>query len=101
MAKYKFTDDAVNPVLEELAKVGVKRNKIEYEQILKIQELLKINTYKTIDELRAVRNSVVKLFTERQDVQTSYDEAERYEWAMKGCLLVIDSRIWDMAGELE
>ena len=60
MAKYKFNDDAVNPVLEELAKVGVKRNKIEYEQILKIQELLKINTYKTIDELRTVRNSVVK-----------------------------------------
>ena len=101
MVKYKFNDEVVIPVLEELANVGVKRNKIEYELILKIQELLKINSYKTIDELRAVRNSVVKLFTEKQDLQTSYDEAERYEWGMKGCLLVIDSRIWDMAGELE
>ena len=100
MVKFKFNDKAVAPHIETIANLGIKRHFIEHEQIMKIKELLNIDEL-DIEELRAVRNSVVKLFTERQDVQTSYDEAERYEWAMKGCLLVIDSRIWDMAGELE
>ena len=100
MTKFKFNDEAVAPYVEEIASLGIKRHTIEYEQVLKIQELLKINSYKTIEELRAVRNSVVKLFSDKEDEQKTYEEADRYHYAMSGCVMVIDSRMWDLVGEI-
>ena len=97
MVKYKFNDNAVAPHIETIASLGIKRHVLEYEQIMKIKELLNIDEL-DIEELRAVRNSVVKLFNEKEDEQKTYEEADRYHYAMSGTVMVIDSRMWDLGG---
>ena len=99
MAKFRFNDEAVAPHIETIANLGIKRHFIEHEQIMKIKELLNIDEL-DIEELRAVRNSVVKLLNEREDEQKTYDEADRYRFAMSGTVMVIDSRMWDLGGNL-
>lgn len=99
MVKFRFNDEAVAPHIETIANLGIKRHFIEHEQIMKIKELLSIDEL-DIEELRAVRNSVVKLFNEREDEQKTYDEADRYRFAMSGTVMVIDSRMWDLGGNL-
>lgn len=100
MEKFKFNDDAVKPFVEEIANLGISKNQINEEQYSKIEELLKVYDYSEIEELRAVRNSVVKLFNEKEDEQKTYDEADRYRFAMSGTVMVIDSRMWDLGGNL-
>lgn len=99
MVKFRFNDEAVAPHIETIANLGIKRHFIEHAQIMKIKELLNIDEL-DIEELRAVRNSVVKLFNEREDEQKTYDEADRYRFAMSGTVMVIDSRMWDLGGNL-
>ena len=99
MVKLRFNDEAVEPHIETIANLGIKRHFIEHEQIMKIKELLNIDEL-DIEELRAVRNSVVKLFNEKEDEQKNYDEADRYRFAMSGTVMVIDSRMWDLGGNL-
>lgn len=99
MVKFRFNDEAVAPHIEAIANLGIKRHFIEHEQIMKIKELLNIDEL-DIEELRAVRNSVVKLFNEKEDEQKTYDEADRYRFAMSGTVMVIDSRMWDLGGNL-
>ena len=65
MVKFRFNDEAVAPHIETIANLGIKRHFIEHEQIMKIKELLNIDEL-DIEELRAVRNSVVKLFNEKE-----------------------------------
>ena len=100
MVKFKFNDEVVKPHIEAIANLGIQRHHIEFEQIMKIKELLNIDSFESVEELRAVRNSVVKLFGDKEDEQKSYEEAERYHWAMSGCVMVIDSRMWDISGEV-
>ena len=99
MVKFKFNDKAVAPNIETIANLGIKRHFIEHEQIMKIKELLNIDEL-DIEELRAVRNSVVKLFNEKEDDQKTYEEADRYRYAMSGTVMVIDSRMWDLGGDI-
>ena len=99
MVKFKFNDEAVAPHIETIANLGIKRHFIEHEQIMEIKELLNIDEL-DIEELRAVRNSVVKLFNEKEDEQKTYDEADRYRFAMSGTVMVIDSRMWELGGNL-
>ena len=99
MVKFKFKDKAVAPHIETIANLGIKRHFIEHEQIMKIKELLNIDEL-DIEELRAVRNSVVKLFNEKEDEQKTYEEADRYRYAMSGTVMVIDSRMWDLGGDI-
>ena len=99
MVKFKFNDEAVAPHIETIANLGIKRHFIEHEQIMKIKELLNIDKL-DIEELRAVRNSVVKLFNEKEDEQKTNDEADRYRFAMSGTVMVIDSRMWELGGNL-
>ena len=99
MVKFKFNDKAVAPHIETIANLGIKRHFIEHEQIMKIKELLNIDEL-DIEELRAVRNSVVKLFNQKEDDQKTYEEADRYRYAMSGTVMVIDSRMWDLGGDI-
>lgn len=105
MYNFKFKDEAVRPHIEEIANLGISRHIINEEQISRIEELLKVYDYSEIEELRALRNSVVKLFEEEKDkyrYEGYFDEAnfDKYDWAMKGCIMVIDSRMWDLGGDL-
>ena len=75
MVKFRFNDEAVAPHIETIANLGIKRHFIEHEQIMKIKELLNIDEL-DIEELRAVRNLVVKLFNEKEDEQKTYDEGK-------------------------
>ena len=99
MVRYKFNDEAVAPHVEFIAGLGIRRNYLDEAQMNKIHELLKIDE-KSIEELRAIRNSVVKLFSDKEDEQISYAEADRYHYAMNGVLVLIDSRIWDLGGNV-
>ena len=105
MEKFKFNDDAVKPFVEEIANLGISKNQINEEQYSKIEELLKVYDYSEIEELRAVRNSVVKLFEKEKDkyrYEGYFDEKnfDKYDWAMKGCIMIIDSRMWDLGDDL-
>lgn len=98
MKRIKFNDEVVKPYIEEIANLGISRHQINVEQITRIQKLLKIHELNDIEELRAIRNSVVKLLNDEMDKYHTKDyfDAEnfdKYDWEMKGCIMVIDSRI--------
>lgn len=80
-----FEDDFVSNCLAELINLKIDRSIITNEQILKVTELLELNNNSEA-QLRAKRNSVVKLLTENV-----YDDAA---WAtMSGVTHVIDGYI--------
>ena len=87
----KFNDEFVKPRLGKLIELEIGRHTITKEQIRKAQEILEIDG-DTLDELRAKRNSVVKLLTKDRDDEKSWN-------TMSGVTFVIDSRIWDLGGE--
>lgn len=98
MTRFQFNDEAVKPYIEVIANLGIGRHFINADQINSIKEILKIDEL-NINELRAVRNSVVKLFHETEDKQKTYEDENKYHYAMSGTVMVIDSRIWDLGGE--
>ena len=78
-----FNDEFVNPHLKELLDLKIDRSIITNEQILEVTKILKLKN-NSEEQLRAKRNSVVKLLTD--DV---YNDAA---WAtMSGVTCVIDS----------
>lgn len=80
-----FNDDFVSGRLSELLALKIDRSIITAEQISKVTELLELTNNSEV-QLRAKRNSVVKLLTENV-----YDDAA---WAtMSGITHVIDGHI--------
>lgn len=83
ISEISFNDDFVSGRLAELLALKIDRSFITDVQIAKVTELLEL-TNNSEAQLRAKRNSVVKLLTE-----TVYDDAA---WAtMSGVTYVIDS----------
>lgn len=80
-----FNDDFVSGRLSELLALKIDRSIITAEQISKVTELLELTNNSEV-QLRAKRNSVVKLLTEDK---YRYDDAA---WAtMSGATCVIDT----------
>lgn len=87
-----FNDEFVSGKLEALKALGIGRHTISVEQMEKVREILEIEN-DTLMELQAKRNSVVKLLTE--------DDHDENAWnTMSGVTFVLDSRLWDLTGNL-
>ena len=83
ISEIPFNDDFVSGRLAELLALKIDRSIITAEQISKVTELLELTNNSEV-QLRAKRNSVVKLLT-----KNVYDDAA---WAtMSGVTCVIDS----------
>lgn len=99
----KYNDEFVAPKIEDIASLGIGEMIITAEQIQRVKEYLEIDKW-SIDELRAIRNSVVKLFSQKYSAYRIQDKTDwlsydKYHNAMSGTVMVIDSRIWDLSGE--
>lgn len=83
-----FNDNFVSERLAELLDLKIDRSVIDNDQIVNVIKILKL-AGNTEEQLRAKRNSVVKLLTEDRD-----DEAA---WAtMSGVTYVIDSFLMNL-----
>lgn len=100
MKEFKFNDEAVQPHIEELVNLEIGRSIITEHQIREVQRILKVHDYNDLEELRAVRNSLVRILSDKAEEATSRTEEERYNSTLSGCVFVIDSRMWDLTGEL-
>lgn len=88
LTEIPFNDDFVSEHLAELLALKIDRHVIEHDQIVKVVKILNL-VDNTEVQLRAKRNSVVKLLTDDRD-----DEAA---WAtMSGVTCVIDSFLMDL-----
>ena len=106
MKDLKFIDEFVESQLDKIANLNIDRHVINADQIEVIRNSLKLDNM-SIDELRVIRNSVVKLFGEKEDKYyeygkktKSYEEFDKYHNAMSGTVAVIDHIIWKKGGEL-
>lgn len=88
LTEIPFDDDFVNEHLAELLALNIDRHVIENDQVVKVVKILNL-VDNTEAQLRAKRNSVVKLLTDDRD-----DEAA---WAtMSGVTCVIDSFLMNL-----
>lgn len=82
-----FNDAFVNDHIAELLALNIDKFIIRDDQIKKVIEILELAS-STSEQLRAKRNSVVKLLTE--------DSADDAKWAtMSGVTYVIDTCLWE------
>ncbi len=78
--------------VKQLKKLNINRAFITYEQMDKVKEILDLNG-KSVKELRAIRNGVVKTMSELE-----YSE-ERMA-TISGTTATIDDMIWRQGGEV-
>lgn len=87
-----FNDEFVNSKLEALKALGIGKHIITVEQMEKVREILEIENDDFM-ALQAKRNSVVKLLTDDSNDEKAWD-------TMSGVTMVLDSRLWDLTGNL-
>ena len=86
ISKFHFDDEFVRERLAELLALNIDTFVIRDDQIKNVVKILELAS-STSEQLRAKRNSVVKLLTEDR-----YDDAK---WAtMSGVTYVIDNYLW-------
>lgn len=75
MREFKYNDEAVRPRIMRLMMVkGIDRHIITGDACKEVADILSLASYKDAEELRGVRNSVVKLL--RENMKTIDDEYE-------------------------
>lgn len=87
-----FNDEFVSGKLEALKALGIGHHIITEVQMQKVREILEIQN-DSFMELQAKRNSVVKLLTENDHDEKAWD-------TMSGVTFVLDSRLWDLTGNI-
>lgn len=87
-----FNDEFVSGKLEALKALGIGKHIITVEQMEKVREILEIENDDFM-ALQAKRNSVVKLLTDDSNDEKAWD-------TMSGVTMVLDSRLWDLTGNL-
>ena len=89
---FAFNDEFVQGKVKDLLELHIGRFVITEEQIKRVQEILEIAN-DTFEQLQAKRNSVVKLLTDDRDDEAAWN-------TMSGVTMVLDSRLWDLSGEI-
>ena len=105
---YPFDYDRVNSVFNDLVNVEIGRYTVSQESFEKIRSLLGLADLDTEEELRAVRNAVVRIFgkKEREDAnigedgyeipgkKVDYDKMMYWSTKISGITSVIDNELW-------
>lgn len=94
----KINPEVFNKVMDvEIDEVFVSNESVK--QIVKILEL----ENKDEDELRATRNSIVRIITDMEEQAVSYKDEKLFNelsTKMSGITCVIDNMIWKIGGEV-
>lgn len=104
---YKFNDEAVLNVFDKLTQVkGVDEYSLTSKAANEIEDLLNISTITDIEDVRAIRNSVVKIFSKFINIalglddkgnkihEGSFEDYKFWNMWMSAITSVCDRRMW-------
>ena len=98
----EFATIKLGQIYKLVEEVEVGEMFIEAEAIEQIEDILNLNDM-DIDELRAMRNTIVKVFSkliDSADDKGDVKEAIASQNKMSGIVAVIDNKIWKLGGEV-
>ena len=94
--RFVFDYDRVDAVLPELMDVSIDRFTVSKNSEDKIRTLLDLENLDTEEELRAVRNAVVRRLSDMQDRlgENNFDAVWHLQTQISGITAVIDNELW-------
>jgi hypothetical protein len=94
--RFVFDYDRVDAVLQELLDVEIGRYTVSQESFEKIRSLLGLADLNTEEELRAVRNAVVRRMNSVQDEigEDNFKDIMALQTQISGITAVIDNELW-------
>lgn len=94
--RFVFDYDRVDAVLQELLDVEIGRYTVSQESFEKIRSLLGLADLNTEEELRAVRNTVVRRMNSIQDEigEDNFKDIMALQTQISGITAVIDNELW-------
>jgi len=94
--RFVFDYDRVDAVLQELLDVEIGRYTVSQESFEKIRSLLGLADLNTEEELRAVRNAVVRRMNSIQDEigEDNFKDIMALQTQISGITAVIDNELW-------
>ncbi len=81
--------------LEQLSNMKIDKHFISAADIEKVTDILDLDNLNTEEDLRAVRNSVVRYFMDESDTSSDYDLYSQRQTTMSGIVAVIDSKLFE------
>lgn len=104
----EFDYTAVKEALPKILDMSFDRMTVAPEQVTGITELLHLN-WRNVRGLRAIRNAVVRLLSDKMRNEAGIDDrgrisnfeaADRIQVAISAVTAVIDREIWNQGGEV-
>lgn len=94
--RFVFDYDRVDAVLQDLLDVEIGRYTVSQESFEKIRSLLGLADLNTEEELRAVRNAVVRRMNSIQDEigEDNFKDIMALQTQISGITAVIDNELW-------
>ena len=94
--RFVFDYDRVDAVLQDLLDVEIGKHTVSQESFEKIRSLLGLADLNTEEELRAVRNAVVRRISSIKDEigEDNFKDIMALQTQISGIVAVIDNELW-------